>query len=79
VTTPDDAARLAAAADHWQAETLEPARTALGERKARFETDSGIPIKALYTPLDLPDTSTSTRSASPASFPSRAAPIRTCT
>ncbi len=25
----------------------------MGERKEKFETDSGIPVKSLYTPLDL--------------------------
>ncbi|MBI1733929.1 MAG: methylmalonyl-CoA mutase [Candidatus Rokubacteria bacterium] len=33
----------------WKAETLGQPRA----RKERFETDSGIPVKALYTPLDV--------------------------
>ena len=37
----------------WQAGTLARHRAATGERKERFETDSGIPVKALYTPLDV--------------------------
>lgn len=39
----------------WQAQRLDKQLAAKGERKARFETDSGIPVKALYTPLDLAD------------------------
>ena len=39
--------------EQWQAETLQAQLGAMGERKERFETDSGIPVKALYTPLDL--------------------------
>jgi methylmalonyl-CoA mutase N-terminal domain/subunit len=40
-------------ADQWQAETLRKQVSMMGERKERFETDSGIPVKALYTPLDV--------------------------
>jgi methylmalonyl-CoA mutase N-terminal domain/subunit len=29
--------------------------TSTGARKKRFQTDAGIPVKSLYTPLDLPD------------------------
>ena len=39
-------------AERWQAETLAPELSALGERRGRFETDSGIPVRGLYTPLD---------------------------
>ncbi len=37
----------------WQAETLRKQVLMMGERKEKFETDSGIPVKSLYTPLDL--------------------------
>ena len=37
----------------WTGETLARQRATMGERKERFETDSGIPVKALYTPLDV--------------------------
>ena len=39
-------------AERWQAEALQAQLEATGERKERFETDSGIPVKSLYTPLD---------------------------
>lgn len=39
--------------EQWQAEKLTKQLAAKGERKDRFETDSGIPVKALYTPLDV--------------------------
>lgn len=39
--------------EQWQAEKLAQQVAAKGERRARFETDSGIPVKALYTPLDV--------------------------
>lgn len=37
----------------WQAISLRKQLDAEGEIKEKFETDSGIPIKPLYTPLDL--------------------------
>ena len=37
----------------WQEEKLQKQISTMGERKEKFETDSGIPVKALYTPLDL--------------------------
>jgi len=37
----------------WQEKTLKKQLDSVGERKERFETDSGIPIKPLYTPSDL--------------------------
>lgn len=43
---------IGARAERWRAETLRPQLEALGERRERFETDSGIPVKSLYTPLD---------------------------
>ena len=49
----DDDRDIGRRADRWRAETLQPQLSALGERKERFETDSGIPVKGLYTPLDV--------------------------
>lgn len=40
----------------WQEMTLKKQLDSVGERKERFETDSGIPIKSLYTPSDLEET-----------------------
>jgi len=37
----------------WQETTLKKTLERSAERKADFTTDSGIPVKALYTPLDL--------------------------
>lgn len=39
-------------AERWRAGALQAQLEAMGERKERFETDSGIPVKSLYTPLD---------------------------
>jgi methylmalonyl-CoA mutase N-terminal domain/subunit len=52
VATPDNG-EVRSRAERWRAERLQPQLAALGERRARFETDSGIPVKTLYTPLDL--------------------------
>ncbi len=51
--TSSDADDLRDQERRWQAETLARQRATMGERKERFETDSGIPVKALYTPLDV--------------------------
>lgn len=37
----------------WRDRVLQKQLNAVGERKSVFETDSGIPVKSLYTPLDL--------------------------
>ena len=37
----------------WQDAALAPALARAPERRAPFTTDSGIPVKALYTPLDV--------------------------
>lgn len=39
--------------EQWRGDTLAKQLGTKGERKQRFETDSGIPVKALYTPLDV--------------------------
>jgi methylmalonyl-CoA mutase N-terminal domain/subunit len=38
--------------ERWRDETLRKQLSTMGERKERFETDSGIPVKPLYTPID---------------------------
>jgi methylmalonyl-CoA mutase N-terminal domain/subunit len=38
--------------EKWDAETVEPLLKRYGERRARFETSSGIPVERLYTPVD---------------------------
>jgi methylmalonyl-CoA mutase N-terminal domain/subunit len=38
----------------WEARLVEPALKRLPERRAAFETSSGIPLKRLYTPADAP-------------------------
>jgi methylmalonyl-CoA mutase N-terminal domain/subunit len=45
--------RLAKLRDRWFEKNLRKQLDSIGERKDRFETDSGIPVKSLYTPLDL--------------------------
>src|SRR5215472_11375548 len=47
-TAPDFAAALL----EWEERRLRPAQQK-GERKQPFETESGLPVKALYTPEDL--------------------------
>jgi methylmalonyl-CoA mutase N-terminal domain/subunit len=39
----------------WERETLEPTRAKMPERQATFITQSSVPIKPLYTPLDVAD------------------------
>jgi len=41
---PRDNGEIRHRAERWQAETLKAQLAALGERKERFETDSGIPV-----------------------------------
>ena len=40
----------------WQQTALKRVLEKTAEREAVFTTESGIPVKRLYTPLDLPDT-----------------------
>ena len=37
----------------WRTKILGKQLASLGERKEKFETDSGIPVKSLYTPEDV--------------------------
>lgn len=46
--------RLIDAKNVWY-ERLQKKIQAVGERKHQFRTDAGIPVKSLYTPLDLPN------------------------
>lgn len=55
--------------EEWRAERLEQQLAAKGERKARFETDSGIPVKPLYTPLDLAEQDYVTTLGFPGEYP----------
>jgi methylmalonyl-CoA mutase, N-terminal domain len=50
--TGEDEPDFAAALQEWEDQRLLPAQRK-GERKPRFETGSGIPVKPLYTPADL--------------------------
>ena len=43
--SPQDDRDIRQRAEQWQAETLQAQLAALGERKQRFETDSGIPVR----------------------------------
>jgi methylmalonyl-CoA mutase N-terminal domain/subunit len=45
--------RLLKAKNKWGKKSLTKQRELVGERKEKFETDSGIPVKSLYTPFDL--------------------------
>jgi methylmalonyl-CoA mutase N-terminal domain/subunit len=53
----------------WQAEKLRKQLQIMGERKENFETDSGIPVKSLYTPLDVAESSYLTSLGFPGEFP----------
>lgn len=39
--------------NEWRTQVLKKQLERMGERKEKFETDSGIPVKSLNTPLDL--------------------------
>ena len=53
----------------WQAEKLRKQLQIMVERKENFETDSGIPVKSLYTPLDVAESSYLTSLGFPGEFP----------
>jgi len=46
---------IRAAFENWEETTLKKVLKKSGEREAEFKTESGIPVKRLYTPLDLVD------------------------
>jgi methylmalonyl-CoA mutase N-terminal domain/subunit len=43
---------ISAQQHQWEMDVREPAQQRLPERQERFVTSSGLPVKALYTPLD---------------------------
>jgi len=45
--------KLIAEKEKWENEILSDELKKTGERKANFETASGIPVKRLYSPVDL--------------------------
>jgi methylmalonyl-CoA mutase N-terminal domain/subunit len=49
----DDLREIEGREKEWSEKTLRKQLRSVGERKERFETDSGIPVKSLYSPLDL--------------------------
>ena len=53
---PEELDRIRAAKSEWEAETLAPTLDRFGERKKRFETDTGgTDVDRLYTPADVED------------------------
>jgi len=53
---PDDLEQIRSGHDSWTTETVEPTLERFGERRDRFETDTGgPPVDRLYTPADLAD------------------------
>lgn len=52
---PNDRSEIRKREEQWRAETLQKQLAAMGERRALFETDAGIPVKTLYSPLDVDD------------------------
>ena len=55
--------------ERWQGTTLAETLERSPERAASFTTDSGIPVKALYTPLDLEGSEYVEQSGFPGEFP----------
>lgn len=53
----------------WEDEHLDPVLERFGERDERFETDSGIDIKRLYTPEDIDDWEYETALGYPGAYP----------
>jgi methylmalonyl-CoA mutase, N-terminal domain len=51
---PDAVARIAEEQNEWEAGSVARSTKRLPESKAEFTTQSGMPIKRLYTPADLP-------------------------
>jgi methylmalonyl-CoA mutase N-terminal domain/subunit len=47
--------QLSAAERRWEEEVLKPALERAPERQTEFTTLSGVPVRRLYTPADLPD------------------------
>jgi methylmalonyl-CoA mutase N-terminal domain/subunit len=53
----------------WEAGVLKPWLTSTPERKSKFENPSGIPIKNIYTPLDVENQDYSKHLSLPGEFP----------
>ncbi|MDF1540120.1 MAG: methylmalonyl-CoA mutase family protein, partial [Candidatus Thorarchaeota archaeon] len=47
--------QLSPAVDEWENETIKKTLERFPEREKKFLTISGIPMKRLYTPIDLAD------------------------
>jgi len=41
--------------EQWKSDKYEPTKSSFGERREEFTTDSGIPVKPLYTPGEIED------------------------
>ncbi|MHA1732010.1 MAG: acyl-CoA mutase large subunit family protein [Promethearchaeota archaeon] len=55
--------------ERWKSGVYDPETRRHPERKARWETPSGIPRKELYTPIDLPDGEYEERLGFPGEYP----------
>jgi methylmalonyl-CoA mutase, N-terminal domain len=53
----------------WEADTLKPVLDRSAERQTEFKTESGIPVKRVYTPLDLEGRSYSDDLGFPGAYP----------
>jgi len=53
VISGDELSRIAAGLRRWESETLAKTVERMPERKGEFLTNSGIPVKRIYTPLDV--------------------------
>ena len=65
----DEIEAIRKAQERWEREVLEPFLQKSPERRAAFESLSGLPIQRLYTPLDLPDFDPVTTLGFPGEFP----------
>jgi len=65
----DDKQRIARACERWEREAVGRALKRAPERRSRFVTSSGIEVRRLYTPLDLPDEPYEDRLGFPGQFP----------
>jgi methylmalonyl-CoA mutase N-terminal domain/subunit len=55
--------------DHWEKTALQKALAESPEREETFKTESGIPTKRLYTPLDLEGTDYTGEIGFPGDYP----------
>ena len=61
--------KLKSAQEKWEKNTLKPTIERKPERKQTFVTQSSVPIKRLYTPLDVPDLDYETDLGNPGEYP----------